>query len=97
MAVSKSLLRKMAAEVSVETLGGLLADYSGRIADREAVTADTLEDVAAIELIVAEIKSRGGIRPERQKRSKPEVVNVIGNNGGAAPDVGSIRTQSGQL
>lgn len=91
MAMSKALLRKMVKEVSDPTLGGLLADYSGRIAEREVVSTDTIEDVAAIELILAEMKTRGGVKSE-SRRSKPPIV--IGNNGGATHEV---RSEGGQL
>lgn len=95
MAMSKALLRKMVKEVSDPTLGGLLADYSGRIAEREVVGTDTIEDVAAIELILAEMKTRGGVKSE-SRRSKPveQPPIVIGNNGGATHEV---RSEGGQL
>lgn len=91
--MNKTLLKRMATEVSVKTLGGLLVNYAEQIADNEEVTEETLEVLASIETVIVEMKTRGGVKPERKR--KAQQTNGVINGGGS--DDGSIRTESGQL
>lgn len=70
-----TLLKKMSREVSVPILGGLLADYTQTIASADEVDADLLEVITAVDVIIAELKSRGGSAGTTQKRkprTKPQ-------------------------
>ncbi|MFD1135562.1 hypothetical protein [Paenibacillus urinalis] len=97
MTMSKTLLKKMAGEVSQPILGGLLADYAQQVIDAEEVTEEL---AAAIEILSAELKSRvtGASNSQRTRRprakktedvTEEKTVNtspfrsgVIGNNEG---------------
>lgn len=87
--MNRTLLKRMATEVSVKTLGGMLVSYAEETAAYEEVTEDVLETIASIELILAELKSRGGVKPEKRRDSRRKP------NGGESD--GSIREESGQL
>lgn len=87
--MNKTLLKRMLTEVSVKTLGGMLVSYAEEAATAEDVTEDVLETVASIEMIIAELKSRGGTKPERKRDSRRK------SNGGDAD--GSVREESGEF
>ncbi|GGF88650.1 hypothetical protein [Paenibacillus abyssi] len=97
--VSKTLLKRMVGEVSVPVLGGLLSDYSARITERDEVDADLLEEVSAIETILTELKARGGVKSDRQRRkdrAKPaEETPVIATIGGGVRE--PIRAEAGSI
>lgn len=87
--MNKSLLKRMLTEVSVKTLSGMLVSYAEEAAENEDVTEDVLENIACIELIIAELKSRGGVKQERKRDSRRKP---------AGGDVdGSVREESGEL
>ncbi|MCM3784298.1 hypothetical protein M3231_15045 [Neobacillus mesonae] len=69
MTMSKTLLKKMAGEVSQPILGGLLADYAQQVIDADEVTEEL---AAAIEILSAELKSRvtGASNSQRSRRSR---------------------------
>ncbi|SDW21726.1 hypothetical protein [Paenibacillus sp. PDC88] len=69
MTMSKTLLKKMAGEVSQPILGGLLADYAQQVIEAEDVTEEL---AAAIEILSAELKSRvtGASNSQRTRRSR---------------------------
>lgn len=87
--MNRTLLKRMASEVSVKTLGGMLASYAESIADEDEVTEETLDVIASIETLIAEIKARGGIKPEKKRDSRRK------QTGGESD--GSVRTESGEL
>lgn len=87
--MNRTLLKRMATEVSVKTLGGMLVSYAEETATCDEVTDETFEVISSIELIIAELKSRGGVKPERKRDSRRKP------NGGEAD--GSVRTQGDQL
>jgi len=87
--MNRTLLKRMATEVSVKTLGGMLVSYAENAAENDEVTDDVLEIIASIETLIAEMKSRGGTKPERKRDSKRKPA-------GGGSD-GSIRTEGGQL
>lgn len=68
MTMSKTLLKKMAGEVSQPILGGLLADYAQQVIDAEEVTEEL---ATAIEILSAELKSRVTGASNSQRSRKP--------------------------
>lgn len=68
--VNKTLLKKMAGEVSLPTLGGLLVSYVDEIKEIEEVNDDSLETIAAIDIITSEFKSRKS-KPKPKNQEKP--------------------------
>lgn len=69
MTMSKTLLKKMAGEVSQPILGGLLVDYAQQVTDAEEVTEEL---AAAIEILSAELKSRvsGASNSQRSRKQR---------------------------
>ncbi|WP_337102310.1 hypothetical protein [Paenibacillus sp. YIM B09110] len=86
--MNKTLLKQMASEVSVKTLGGMLVNYAEMAAEFDEVTEEMLNVVDTLETLIAELKSRGGIKPEKKRDSRRK-------NGGDSD--GSVRTESGEL
>lgn len=88
--MDKALLKRMAGEVSVKTLGGMLVNYAQSIATKNAITNELLDDITAIETLIAELKSRGGVTEKRREGKRKKQTE--GDNAD-----GSVRTESGQL
>ena len=78
--MSKALLKKMAGEVSVTTLGGFLVSYAEQI-NQEEVGEEALETIAAIEIITSEIKSRKAKKPKGEKPAEKPAPSsgIVGN------------------
>ncbi|WDI03977.1 hypothetical protein PUW25_08515 [Paenibacillus urinalis] len=76
MTMSKTLLKKMAGEVSQPILGGLLADYAQQVTDADEVTEEL---AAAIEILSAELKSRvtGASNSQRSRRSRARKTEEV--------------------
>jgi len=79
----------MATEVSVKTLGGMLVSYAESATVDEEVTDEVIETLAVIEMLIAELRSRGGVKPEKRRDSRRKPA------GGG--DDGSVSAESGQL
>ncbi|TCM89585.1 hypothetical protein EV294_11250 [Paenibacillus sp. BK033] len=94
--MDKALLKRMAGEVSVKTLGGMLVNYAQSIATHNTITNDLLDDIAAIETLIAELKSRGGVTEKKRegKRRKPAEGDNV--NGSVHPESGELQREQSE-
>ncbi|WP_127506610.1 hypothetical protein [Paenibacillus humicus] len=71
--MDRTLVKKMAREVSVETLGGFIVSYAKEFAGKTDVNAEMEETLATLEDLIAEMRRRvgGGETKVARKPRKP--------------------------